>query len=385
MTRGSLIAMRLAAARPSHTSPTRKVPRRRAPMRYPHYSHTHHPRSWSSEHTILTFEELQERQQPQGQEVSGSSADTRSVDASSSVDAGCFHVPASHTFEGSSRLGTPSQAGSRRVATAIGMVRSLKQRRLAETREPLPTTSPDGCLLSEHTRITLIPHRLTLTHSGQVLVRGAETTDPSAVTSIAALAVKKHRITRSGLGLLTRLVFHSISFGAGHCAAVTDTGLVYTWGQGRYGQLGHGDEADRIIPQPVAGIKGKVKAVSASFYHNVAITVSGHLFTWGDGKEGKLGHNDNAGRLFPCIVSSFVDRGLHVVAAQAGGSHSVALSSLNQVYTFGSGSNGRLGHGNDADQWVPTMVSSLELYSVVSLAAGYAHTVALTDDGQIYT
>lgn len=247
------------------------------------------------------------------------------------------------------------------------------------------TASPDGSLLSEHKRITLIPHRLTLTHSGQVLVGGAETTDPKSVTSISALAVKKHRVTRSGLGILNRLVLHSISFGAGHCAAVTDTGLVYTWGQGRYGQLGHGDETDRIIPQPVSGINGKVKAVSASFYHNVAITVNGHLFTWGDGKEGKLGHNDNAGRLFPCIVSTFVDRGLHIIAAQAGGSHSVALTSYNQLYTFGSGNNGRLGHGNDDDQWVPTMVASLELYSIVSLAAGYAHTVALTDDGQIYT
>lgn len=283
------------------------------------------------------------------------------------------------------RLGTPMQAGTRRSASAIGMVKSLKHRRHLQSLEPELKASPDGSLLSEHTRITLIPHRLTVTASGQVLVGGAETTDPKSVTSIAALAVKKHRITNAGIRMLNRLVFNSISFGAGHCAAVTDTGLVYTWGQGRYGQLGHGDESDRIVPQPVRGINGKVKAVSASFYHNAAITTSGHLFTWGDGKDGKLGHNDNAGRLFPSIVASFVDRGLHVIAAQAGGSHSVALTSYHQVYTFGFGGNGRLGHGTDNDQWVPTMVSSLELYSVVSLAAGYAHTVALTDDGQIFT
>ena len=104
-----------------------------------------------------------------------------------------------------------------------------------------------------------------------------------------------------------------------------------------------------------------------------------------NGKEGKLGHNDNAGRLLPCIVSSFVDTGLHIIAAQAGGSHSIALSSYYQLYTFGSGGNGRLGHGNDRDQWLPTMVSALELYKIVSLAAGYAHTVALTDDGQVFT
>lgn len=114
---------------------------------------------------------------------------------------------------------------------------------------------------------------------------GAETTDPKSITSIAAQAVKKHRITRSGLNILNRLVFYSISFGSGHCAAVTDTGLIYTWGQGRYGQLGHGDEADKIVPQPVRGITGKVKAVSASFYHNLAVTVNGHVFSWGMAKK----------------------------------------------------------------------------------------------------
>jgi alpha-tubulin suppressor-like RCC1 family protein len=282
------------------------------------------------------------------------------------------------------RLATPMQAGSRRAASAIGMLPSLRQRRFSQSKMK-NLESPDGELLSEHTRVTLIPHRLTLTKSGQVLVGGAETTDPKSVTSIAAQATKKHRITRSGLNILNRLVFYSISFGSGHCAAVTDTGLIYTWGQGRYGQLGHGDEADKIVPQPVRGITGKVKAVSASFYHNLAVTVNGHVFSWGDGKEGKLGHNDNAGRLLPTIVSYFVDRGLHVIAAQAGGSHSCALTSFYQIYTFGSGGNGRLGHGNDRDQWVPTMVSALELYAVVSLAAGYAHTAALTDDGQIFT
>lgn len=98
--------------------------------------------------------------------------------------------------------------------------------------------------------------------------------------------VKKHRLTKAGLALLRRVVFRSLSMGAGHCAAVTDTGpttlcvcvrklasaqadiriwpgLVFTWGQGRYGQLGHGDSLDKIVPQPVQGISGEIKIVSA--------------------------------------------------------------------------------------------------------------------------
>lgn len=44
------------------------------------------------------------------------------------------------------------------------------------------------------------------------------------------------------------------------------------------------------------------------FYHTLSVTKSGSLYTWGDGKEGKLGHNDDATRLLPTLVSEFMDR-----------------------------------------------------------------------------
>jgi len=252
--------------------------------------------------------------------------------------------------------------------------------------EPEITISPDGNLLSEHTRITLLPARLTITESGQVLV-GAVETDESIRNpgTIAQQKVKSHRITRASMDILSRVVFRSLSTGAGHCAAVTDTGLVYTWGQGRYGQLGHGDDADKIVPQPVNGIKGEVLTVSCGFKHTAAVTRAGALFTWGDGKEGKLGHNDDAQRLNPTQVTIFVEQGLPLLTAQAGGSHTVVLTNSNTVFTFGAGASGRLGHGNDQNQWLPTPVQALEFVTVVSLAAGFAHTAALTDTGEIFT
>jgi alpha-tubulin suppressor-like RCC1 family protein len=74
-----------------------------------------------------------------------------------------------------------------------------------------------------------------------------------------------HICIRAGLGLLNRVFFTSISIGGGHCVAVTDTGLVYTWGRGRYGQLGHGDDVDKIIPQPV-----QVCVCVCSHIHDIA-------------------------------------------------------------------------------------------------------------------
>lgn len=115
------------------------------------------------------------------------------------------------------------------------------------------------------------------------------------------------------------------------------------------------------------------------------MTKSGVVFTWGDGRQGKLGHNDESTRLLPTLVNSFFDQSLVVATAQAGGQHTVALTVGGQVYTFGAGQSGRLGHGNDRNQLVPTLVAALEFEEVVSIASGYAHTVVLTEDGQLYT
>jgi len=128
-----------------------------------------------------------------------------------------------------------------------------------------------------------------------------------------------------------------------------------------------------------------VFTVSAGFYHSLAVTKNGNLFTWGDGKEGKLGHNDDAARLVPTQVMMFLEEGLGVQTAQAGGSHTVVLDSEHHVFTFGAGGSGRLGHGNDKNRWKPTLISALEFEKIVSIAAGFAHSVALSDEGHVYT
>ena len=47
-----------------------------------------------------------------------------------------------------------------------------------------------------------------------------------------------------------------ISLGTSHNAALTVEGEVLTWGHGNGGRLGHGDEEDRLLPSPVAGLTG---------------------------------------------------------------------------------------------------------------------------------
>ncbi|KAK2166720.1 hypothetical protein LSH36_36g04006 [Paralvinella palmiformis] len=49
----------------------------------------------------------------------------------------------------------------------------------------------------------------------------------------------------------SEITVSKVSCGSRHTAAVTETGLLYTWGWNKYGQLGHGDTRSRDKPMPV--------------------------------------------------------------------------------------------------------------------------------------
>ena len=83
--------------------------------------------------------------------------------------------------------------------------------------------------------------------------------------------------------------------GYAHTVVATEGGDVYTFGLGLYGQLGHGDEENQLAPRrvPAAGFNGeRVVMVAAGNEHTVALSEAGHVFTWGNGGGGQLGHND---------------------------------------------------------------------------------------------
>ena len=58
---------------------------------------------------------------------------------------------------------------------------------------------------------------------------------------------------------------------------------------------------------------------------------------------------------------------------------------LGELYTWGCGSYGRLGHGTSEDMFVPTLVSNLLLQVIVGVSCGTcdAHTLAVSEDGTV--
>ena len=98
-----------------------------------------------------------------------------------------------------------------------------------------------------------------------------------------------------------------------HAAAVTaPEGEVYTWGWGKDGRLGHGDETSKSVPTLVEAVsrylKGCTAAISAGYDHTVAISVGGELLTWGGDpdKVSKLGLGLSFGSAFIRMDPSMV-------------------------------------------------------------------------------
>jgi len=122
-------------------------------------------------------------------------------------------------------------------------------------------------------------------------------------------------------------------------------------------------------------------AISAGHAHSMAICEDGNVWTWGHGGSGRLGHGNTTGVNVPTVVAGLSD----ITAIAAGGEHSMALGADGRVWAWGRNASGQLGLGADAADVVsiPTVVAGLA--NIQEIAAGAAHSMALGTDGRVWT
>ena len=68
----------------------------------------------------------------------------------------------------------------------------------------------------------------------------------------------------------------------------------------------------------------------------------------------------------------------------AGESHSAAISINHQLFTWGNGGFGRLGHDSVEKECSPRVVEELAEHKVINVSLGVFHTIAVLDSGQVY-
>lgn len=90
----------------------------------------------------------------------------------------------------------------------------------------------------------------------------------------------------------------------------------------------------------------KVKAIAAGFTHSLAVTEKGQVYSWGTGAFHQLGHGNKQDEKQPRLIKKLADVKIVQVSCTRGekNCHSMAVSEAGEVYTWGAGYKGKLGH-----------------------------------------
>ncbi|KAF2620758.1 hypothetical protein F2Q68_00041089 [Brassica cretica] len=113
------------------------------------------------------------------------------------------------------------------------------------------------------------------------------------------------------LSLTSLTSISMLACGGAHVIALTPGGKVFTWGRGNSGQLGHGDNLNTSLPKPLSFFDGDyfISQASAGWSHSAFVSDSGCLFTCGNGSFGQLGHGDNISLTSPAKVKTSSSNG----------------------------------------------------------------------------
>jgi hypothetical protein len=123
----------------------------------------------------------------------------------------------------------------------------------------------------------------------------------------------------------------------------------------------------------------KAKQVSCGYKHSAVCTEDGHVYTFGDGDRGQLGHGDFEHKAFPVLVQTL--KGKLITQVQCGEYHTMALTSSGYVFTWGGVMYGRFGLWESGLECfsIPCLVEEMRDHNVVQIRNGYYHCAVLVD------
>jgi alpha-tubulin suppressor-like RCC1 family protein len=226
----------------------------------------------------------------------------------------------------------------------------------------------------------------------------------------------------------------AVSGGDNHSLALKQDGSVWAWGHGAFGQMGDGSHLSQDHAVQVPGLSG-ISAIAAGGEHNLALQTDGGttgvVWAWGRNYNGQLGDGSTTDRLRPIVIATDVRQ---IVAGpeqtilvrsdgtitgagvnehgesgdatlvsprltfrpalvgvpsatkiSAGGTHTLMLTAGEDVWATGQNHVGQLGDGSRVGRLSPAPVANLRRALDIVAAHKTFHSVALTDDGRVWT
>ena len=226
--------------------------------------------------------------------------------------------------------------------------------------------------------------------------------------------------------------------GRNHTVALSAPGRGFTWGRNMHGQLGHPPvagatrraEAHVLEPRHLRSLdaRGRLAEVSCGEYNTAALTQQGEVLTWGRTANGRSGTGRLATALTePCALPRRAFGGvavsslalgwcvplahwrigawcigalvhwrigalahwcgplMHVALLHCYRRHCLARTREGLLYSWGSGEAGQLGLEECRDRNTPQLIEALAREKVMLLAAGGAHSLAVTKEGVVFS
>ncbi|XP_048829223.1 secretion-regulating guanine nucleotide exchange factor [Brienomyrus brachyistius] len=258
------------------------------------------------------------------------------------------------------------------------------------TAKPLPIEALISPIISVAAGLR---HSLAVDSSGCVYQWGVGLSS-EARRLLAPQAVPAHLTSREPCAVpaLDTVSPKSVTAGASHCVCLTAGGDVFLWGsnkQGQLGGLGPFQSLPRVLDRILLAGES-VTDVWSGWTHLVARTESGRVFTWGRGDYGQLGRalqtNQDLSLLSDDPPPAYSrPMACHPVEVKAlagatqvacGSEHSLAVVG-GALVSWGWNEHGMCGDGTRQDVSSPAPIAALRLVTPVLIGCGAGHSMAL--------
>lgn len=143
-----------------------------------------------------------------------------------------------------------------------------------------------------------------------------------------------------------------------------------------------------LTPHPftdiVSGLQNQViKQVAGGAFHSLALTEWGQVYAWGSNSHGQLGQEFEGDSRVPRIIKALVTK--TVVQIACGHNHCLALTNAGELYSWGMNQYGQLGYGYQSETVPkPIRIASLVGLPVAFIACGANHSMVLSKSGAVF-
>ncbi|XP_060083459.1 secretion-regulating guanine nucleotide exchange factor-like [Ylistrum balloti] len=155
-----------------------------------------------------------------------------------------------------------------------------------------------------------------------------------------------------------------------------------SWGANSYGQLGQGHTEDKFLPGDVTPADINICSITGGGGHTLIINDEGELFVCGSNNKGQLGLGHT--RDIPTLAKVKVPGDAPVIKASGGWDFTLILTGKGELFAMGSNAFGQLGMPGSNQVSLPVKVQIPDDEKVADVDAGLRHVVMVTDRGNVY-